>query len=332
MCVTDRNPDFDPADIRGAARSDPDAVDGDADEELPGNYPTHHDGRERANTCATCWQQIPDGRIKCPHCATNQVREPSDGDEASTALAEWSFGRVVVAVVSGTSRYHARALGASAFRLSNSIATGPDVSHGEVKLRAAFETAPASHLTDGWPELPLEALIDESEGTTLFETAVEATDWEGDGEPHIYREAGNPVTTLGELESFKDEIDAADEQYWVVPGVVQRYQATPDPEDIDDPLYCVSCAEVTGHDAVRKDGITSHPYRRRTIWVCTHCGQPRHEPDRDSDTPAHTGYDHLPKDVSPEDMHGDEPDFAEREFQTQIDAYRERHGCFPWEE
>ena len=53
-CVTDRNPDFDPADIRGAARSDPAAETGD-DESVPENYPTHRDGRERAHTCATCW-------------------------------------------------------------------------------------------------------------------------------------------------------------------------------------------------------------------------------------------------------------------------------------
>jgi hypothetical protein len=65
---------------------------------------------------------------------------------------------------------------------------------------------------------------------------------------------------------------------------VQRYAAMPDPEDIDEPLYCVSCAQVTGHDAVGKDGIAGHPHRRRTIWACKTCGQPRHEPQRDSDT------------------------------------------------
>ena len=328
-CVTDRNPDFDPADIRGAARSDPESGDTD-DEGLPGNYPTHRDGRDRANTCATCWQAIPDGQIKCPYCANNTVRESST-DDYSTALQEWSFGRVVVAVVPGNSMYHARALGASAFNVSDAIATGADVSHGEVKLRAAFDTAPARHLTDGWPDLPPEARLDESSGETCFETAVDQTDWDGEGEPRLYREDGQPVTTRDELETLQDEIEATDEQYWVVPGIVQRYAAMPDPEDIDDPLYCVSCAQVTGHDAVGKDGIAGHPHCRRTIWACKTCGQPRHEPQRDSDTPAHTGYEHLPDDVSPEDIHGDEPDIGESEFRTQIDAYRERHGHFPWE-
>jgi rubredoxin len=327
--VTDRNPDFDPADIRGAARSDPGAEPGD-DESVPGNYPTHHDGRDRANTCATCWQEIPEGQIKCPHCASEQISE-STNDEESAPLQEWSFGRVAVAVVSGNSTYHARAMAAAAFGVSDAIAMGPDVSRGEVKLRAAFETAPARHLTDGWPELPSEASLDESSGEMLFETAVDQTDWDGEGEPRLYREDGQPVTTRDELETLQDEIEAADEQYWVVPGIVQRYAAMPDPEDIDDPLYCVSCAQVTGHDAVGKDGIAGHPPRRRTIWACKTCGQPRHEPQRDSDTPAHTGYEHLPDDVSPEDIHGDEPDFEAREFQSQIEAYRERYGCFPWE-
>jgi hypothetical protein len=184
----------------------------------------------------------------------------------------------------------------------------------------------------GWPDLPSEASLDESSGERCFQPAVDQTDWDVESEPRLYREDGQPVTARDELEALQDEIEAADEQYWVVPGIVQRYAAMPDPEDIDEPLYCVSCPQVTGHDAVGKDGIAGHPHRRRTIWACKTCGQPRHESQRDSDTPTHTGYEHLPDDVSAEDIHGDEPDFGEREFQTQMDAYRERHGCFPWEQ
>ena len=330
--MTDPDPEYDPEDIRGAARSDPAAEteavpDGDS---VAGNYPTRADGRERANTCATCWQQIPEERIKCPHCASNKVREPSDGDD--TAVQEWTFGRVVVAVVPGNSTYHARALGASAFTVSNSVATGPDVSHGEVKPRADFETAPASHLTAGWPDLPPEAPIDEPDGTTLFETAVEETNWDSLADPRIYRKDGSPVTSRDELESLQDDIDAADEQYWVVPGIVQRYEATPDRSEIDEPLYCVDCGSITGHEAAGRDSIEPHPHRGRPIWACTRCGQPRHEPDRDSDEPISTGYEHLPDNVSPEDIHGDEPNFEKREFHSQIDGYRERHGCFPWKQ
>jgi rubredoxin len=291
--MTDPNPEYDPEDIRGAARSDPasetEAVsDGDS---VAGNYPTHADGRERANTCATCWQQIPKGRIQCPHCASNNISESSRSDRDRT-VQEWSFGRVVVAVVPGNSTYHARALGASAFAVSDSVATGPDVSHGEVKPRAAFDTAPASHLTDGWPDLPPEAPVDEPDGTTLFETAVEETDLDGDGEPRIYREDGHPVTTRGELDLLEEEIEAADEQYWVVPGIVQRYEATPDLSDIDEQLYCIDCGESTGHEAVGRDSIAPYPHRGRPMWACKTCGQPRHEPvDKGFGTETYTQFD-----------------------------------------
>ena len=51
----------------------------------------------------------------------------------------------------------------------------------------------------------------------------------------------------------------------------------------------------------------------------------------DSEEPIATGYEHLPDNVSPEDIHGDEPDFEKREFHAQIEGYREQHGRFPWE-
>jgi len=292
LCVTDRNPEYDPADIRGAARSDPGAEDSPDDgDTLSGNYPTHRDGQDRANTCVSCCRAIPEGEIKCPHCARNQISESST-DEDSTALQDWSFGRVVVAIVPSVSTYHARALGASAFELSDTVAAGSDVSHGEVKLRAAFETTPASHLTAGWPDLPTEAPIDEPDGTTLFETAVDKTHWDGDGEPRIYREDGSPVTTRGELDTLEAKIDAADEQYWIVPGIVQRYERTPDLDNIDEPLYCVDCDEITGHEAVGCDSIAPYPHRGRPIWACNTCGQPRHEPaDSQLESESYTQFD-----------------------------------------
>ncbi|MBX0305733.1 hypothetical protein [Haloarcula salinisoli] len=290
--MTDPNSEYDPADLRGAGRSDPGAEDAvDDGDTLPGNYPTHRDGQDRANTCASCWQPIPEGEIQCPYCASNGVSESaaSDGD---TAVQDWSFGRTVVAMVPGNSTYHARALGASAFDVSDHVATGPEVSHGEVKLRAAFETAPASHLTTGWPDLPSEAPIDEPDGTTLFETAVDKTHWDGEGDPRIYREDGSPVTTSGELDTLEAEIDAADRQYWVVPGIVQRYERTPDLDDIDEPLYCVDCGEITGHEAVGRDSIAPYPHRGRPIWACTTCGQPRHEPaDSELESESYTQFD-----------------------------------------
>ena len=290
MCVTDQNPEFDPADIRGAARSDPRATDADDGEEsLPGNYPTEEEAGT-GNTCATCWRSIPDNQVQCPHCATAQISESSVVE--AVTVEKWSFGRVVIAVVPGISTYHARALGASAFSVSDHIAMGPDVSHGDVKLRADFETAPASHLTTGWPDLSAEVPADEPAGQTLFETAVDQTDWADDGEPRIYREDGQPVTGRDDLDALEREIREADEQYWVVTGIVQRYEMTLDPTEIGEQLYCVGCGSVTGQEFVGHDGIAEKPHRGRTIWACQACGLPRHEPsDDDLDAESYTQFD-----------------------------------------
>ena len=290
MCVTDRNPEFDPADIRGAARSDPRATDArDVEESLPGNYPTE-ELAVTGSTCATCWRSIPNDQVQCSHCATEQISESSVGGEST--VDEWSFGRVVIAVVPGISTYHARALGASAFSVSDHIVTGSDVSHGDVKLRADFETAPASHLTAGWPDLPAEVPVDEPAGQALFERAVDQTDWADDGDPRIYREDGQPVTDREVLDTLEREIREADEQYWVVPGLVQRYEATPDSADIGEQLYCVDCGSVTGHEFAGHDGIAGMPHRGRPIWVCQACSNPRREPsDGDIAVESATKFD-----------------------------------------
>lgn len=288
--MTDRNLEFDPADIREAARSDPRATDaGDGEESLPGNYPTEESAGS-GSTCATCWRSIPNDQVQCPHCATEQISESSVGGEST--VEEWSFGRVVIAVVPGISTYHARALGASAFSVSDHIVTGSDVSHGDVKLRADFETAPASHLTAGWLDLPAEVPVDEPAGQALFETAVNQTDWADDGDPQIYREDGQPVIGHDALDALEREIREADEQYWVIPGIVQRYESTPDPANIGEKLYCVECGSVTGHKFVGHDGIAEKPHCGRSVWACQSCRQPQHEPsDSDLGAESYTQFD-----------------------------------------
>jgi rubredoxin len=290
ICVTDRNPEFDPADIRGAARSDPRVTDtGDDEESLPGNYPTE-ESAGTGSSCATCWRSIPNDQVQCPHCATAQISESSVVDEGT--VEEWSFGRVVIAVVPGISTYHARALGASAFSVSDHIVTESDVSHGDVKLRADFETAPASHLTAGWPVLPAEVPVDEPAGQALFETAVDQMDWTDDGDPRIYREDGQPVTGRDELDALEREIKEADEQYWIVPGIVQRYKPSPEPSDISEQLYCIDCGSVTGQAFVGYDGVAEKLHRGRPIWSCQACGLPRHEPsDGDIGAESYTQFD-----------------------------------------
>jgi hypothetical protein len=237
----------------------------------------------------------------------------------------------MLALVEANSDFHARALGAAAFSVSDSIASGDNTSHGTVKCRGAFGTKPASNLTQGWPDLPTETTIDEDTGQALLATADEQTNWDGsDVQPRIYLEDGSPITDHSEFQRLTDEFRQDDGTYWLVPGVVQRHQARSELGTLGIEFYCRQCSAVTGHESHGLDGFECHPYVDRMIWACRECGQYRHEPEQDSDTAETTGYEHLSDGVSPEDIHGDEPDFQEQEYQDQISAYRDRHGFFPW--
>ncbi|WP_434530209.1 hypothetical protein ACODNH_01610 (plasmid) [Haloarcula sp. NS06] len=143
--MTGQNPDLDPADIRGSASSDPHA-DVEDTEDLPGNYRTP-DGAN-SNQCSTCSKPLPEAEVQCPFCAGESLVEPSVEDEGS--VDEWSFGRVVLAVVEGQTKYHAQAFGAAAFAVSDDLTTGTEATHATVKCRAAFDAEPAPQLTDGY--------------------------------------------------------------------------------------------------------------------------------------------------------------------------------------
>ncbi|MDQ2074764.1 hypothetical protein RBH20_19745 [Haloarcula sp. H-GB4] len=331
MCVTDRNPEFDPADIRGAASSDPKSRGNGRERVLESRrYPSGTEDASR--TCATCGKDIPRDERQCPFCAHTSVSETPTDDQDDSPLEEWTFGRVVLALVEANTTFHARALGAAAFSISDSIASGEDTSHGTVKCRAAFGSEPATNLTKGWPELPTETMIDEDRGQMLLETADEQTDWdESDVQPRVYLEDGSSVTDRSEFQRLRDEFQQDNGTYWLVPGIVQRHQARSELGTVGVEFHCRQCGAITGHESHGLDGFECHSHLDRLIWICRECGQHRHEPEQEDDTEEATGYEHLPDGVSPEDIHGDEPDFQEQEFLDQIEAYRERHGSFPWE-
>ncbi len=331
MRVTDRNPEYDPADIRGSANSDPKARGNGQERVLESRgYPSEPEDASR--TCATCGKDIPRDERQCPFCAHTSVSETPADDHDDSSFGEWTFGRVVLALVEANTTFHARALGAAAFSVSDSIASGEETSHGTVKCRAAFGSEPASTLTKGWPELPTETTIGEDPGQTLLETADEQTDWDGDDvQPRIYLEDGSPVTNRSEFHRLRGEFRQDDGTYWLVPGIVQRHQARSELGTLGVEFHCRQCGAVTGHESHGLDGFECHSHLDRMIWTCRECGQHRHEPEQEDDSEEVTGYEHLPDGVSPEDIHGDEPDFQEQAFHDQIEAYRERHGSFPWE-
>ncbi|MBV0926398.1 hypothetical protein KTS45_19505 [Halomicroarcula limicola] len=326
--MTDRNPSFDPADIRGSASSDPHA-DAENTEDLPGNYRTPDDAT--SNQCPTCSKTLPQAEVQCPFCAGESLVEPSVEDEGS--VDEWSFGRVVLAIVEGTTRYHAQAFGAAAFAVSDDLTTGTEAARATVKCRAAFDAEPAPQLTDGWPSLPDIVRADRAVGQTFLDTAVEQTDWEcPDTKPRLFVEDGDGLTEYSQFEALAARIEEGEAEYWLVPGLIQEYSVG-DPASLEHRHYCVGCQEPAPHSYAGRDGLDSAPMTGREIWTCDVCEHPRFldlEEELSESEEDHS-REWLPDGVSYEDVHAGDPLPHEFEFEQQIDAYRERHGQYPWE-
>ncbi|MBX0298039.1 hypothetical protein [Haloarcula nitratireducens] len=324
--MTDRNPEFDPADIRGTASSDPETANANR-EALSGNYPGDDGVAEDSGTCRTCWRETLDGRPQCPFCAQNGVAEPTvEGGDG----AEWSFGRVVIAVVEAQSKYHARALGAAAFAVSNDLTTDAET-RADVKCRAAFDTEPAPQLTTGWPPLPDAVRIDAAVAQTILSTAVEKTEWDDvQTKPVLFVEDGDGLEEYSEFDALETLLAENDEDYWLVPGIVQRY-AVKESADIASKFYCVACQEPMPHSYAGRDGIGSYPVAVRAIWTCDACGQPRFVDDVASKRDQESPREWVPEGVSYEDAHAGEPLPHEREFDQQITDYYERHERYPWQ-
>lgn len=335
-CVTEWNPEFDPADLRGAASSDP-KTSRDNGDRRRGDYPTR--STEGSNRCNSCSRTIPTEEQQCPFCATAGVTDsPAEGQSDE----EWTLGRVIVAVVNANSTYHARALGVAALSIADNLVAGPDTSHGAVKPVADFETEPASYLTEGWPSLPATAPLTDEIGRKVLAAAGTQTDWAADDTtPVIYREDGTPILDENEFDSLL--ADSAETSYWVVPGLVQRYDAPPDVDaliehfegaTIEHQFACRVCQAATAHTYVGVDGVATHPYTGRAIWVCQDCGHPRHEPAAADarldlrDRPALSEHSSV---SSPDATHREMVAIQAQEFDAQIAAYRERHDRYPWQ-
>ncbi|MBX0297209.1 hypothetical protein [Haloarcula nitratireducens] len=326
--MTDRNPGFDPADIHGSVSTDPHA-DADDTEDLPGNYRTP-DGAD-STQCSICSKPSPEAEVQCPFCAGESLIDPTVKNEQ--AVDEWSFGRVVLAVVKGNTRYHAQAVGSAAFAVSDDLATGTEATHATVKCRAAFDAEPASQLTDGWPFLPDIIRADRSVGQTLLDVADEQTDWERpDTEPRVFVEDGDGLTEYSQFEALATRIEESEGEYWLVPGIVQEYSVG-DPASLEHRYYCVECQEPAPHSYAGRDGFDSAPVTGREIWTCDVCDHPRFLDleEESSESGEERPREWLPDDVSYEDVHAVEPLPHEREFDQQITDYYERHERYPWE-
>ncbi len=222
---------------------------------------------QATSTCATCWRQIPPDRVRCPHCFGSAGADEVDPEA-------WSYDRIVVATLPAEGAGDAKASAVTAFERGRSLVSGPDNTHGEVTLYAAVESPLPDELTEEWPELSGAVPVTSSAGQSLFETA--AARCEGSTDPVIYCEDGAPVADGDEVETLAVVIEDADVSYWVVPGIVKRYQLPDEPDAFGDPLYCADCGAVTEHDRVEEDRA-DRP--EGGVLTCRVCGTQRRGPD-----------------------------------------------------
>ena len=254
----------------GGADNDSDSGDSEASATSSGAEGDER-GQQTHNTCATCWQPIPADRVRCPHCL-GAVQSGGDPPEAS------SYDRIVLGVVPADGTREAKATAATAFARGQRLRRGAEVSRSAVTLRAAFETALPSALTEGWPTLPEAVPLASTAGRSLFETARTRCRDPTLSDPVLYCEDGATVADGDEVATLAAVIEEADVSYWVVPGIVKRYSLPDEPDAFGDPLFCASCGAVTEHDPLEADADTADRPERRVL-TCRVCGTQRRGPD-----------------------------------------------------
>lgn len=328
--MTDPNPGFDPADIRGAASTDPDS---DTEHSVGdrGHYIEQLSSRS-TRTCPTCPRTIPANEQQCQYCATEGVTEPT-AVEAADATDKWIFGRVVLAVVEASNDFHATALGKAALSVASPTAHDARAVDGDVKPIAMFDETPAAQLTKGWPDLPTVVAATDPVGETLLETAVEQTDWDADETPPVLFGAdGTGITDRQDYEAIATGMATDERDYWLVPGVVKRYLGREDVEESKQTYDCISCESETPHEYQERMQLCSHPHQGRQIWTCLACGQPRFVEAETSSSSSEPERSVGPTDQTLAEIHAADPEPHEIEFDAQLTAYRDRHGHFPWDD
>ncbi|WP_424016181.1 hypothetical protein ACOZ4N_00865 (plasmid) [Halorientalis pallida] len=334
--MSDKNPLYDEDEPRGTIYSDSTGdphAEPDEHDPASGYYPDRKDQRKRYNrhTCQDCDREIPDTHDRCGLCARKagemMDRPWSQDDKTKTAsdqaTPDWTFGRVVFAVVQASTRYEALALGTSAFSLADADALVGDANAGyaDVKPVADFESSPARHLTAGWGDVVDVAPLDSDDGQRLFEAALKRTVQDLGANTHLYLTEGDPLGTQDDVEELRAQNADGDEQYWLVPGIVRRYNSGPDraiPESEPEILHCRQCEEDTDHRYTGKS--TLEGVRGRPVWVCAKCNTPRfgHEPG-----------DSKPDEVIEDFLDGWQDGRAEL-HDRMMRSYYDDHGRYPW--
>lgn len=300
-------------------------------EELPGTaggpdhtgrqYQTHdwqfaaHDIDTSPAHCAVCGVAIPPTRARCV-----DHRESSPRASGATDY-EWSISKTAIAIIPASNRYHALAIGSSAFRLRD----------GGHKSRSSYELFydiddPARILTAGWGSLPDAVPLASEDGQRLLEIAVDKTDWEStlsveqslgvtnsplsDSDPYIFTENGDGLVDRDRLADFDENPHGESDDYWVVPAVLYDRKRNTTGKPVRN-RTCSHCGEATqhvfdgydgGHPSTHVDGVA--------LWTCLTCDTTH------GDTP--------PVGVSP-DKPWEDDDYTGGDRYTPADAAEQQH-------
>ncbi len=228
------------------------------------------------SNCEVCGDAIPPTRARCN---THQRDTPS----SRSVDDQWSISRVAIAVVPGTTYYHAVSLGAAAFRHRNQQSNSPD----SFDLIYDFDDEPSRTLVREWSgELPDAVRLDSEQGTELYKTGIRKTPTlsvysltgnshqesaqkvSDDSDVYIYLEDGTPVQIDADIETIENIRSDSDQPLWVVTAVLYQRTTRRSTADQNDTrrMFCQQCAETT------------HIYRGSLAcgeWECTSCGTTR---------------------------------------------------------
>lgn len=334
--MSDKNPLYDEDDPRGTIYSDSTGdphTEPHGHDSASGHYPDQKAQREQyaPHTCQDCDTEIPESHDRCGVCARaagdapNQpwLQDERNQSNSNQETPDWTFGRVVCAVVPASTQYKALALGSAAFTLAETETVLNDGSYrdADVKTVADFETAPARHLTAGWGDVVEVAPLDGDDGERLFEAAAERTVQESGAATHLYLTEGDPLVTQDDVDTLRAQITDGDERYWIVPGIVRRHKSGPE-RAIPDPdtgrLHCQQCAEETDHQYTGKSTLEGE--YGRPVWVCVECSKPR--------------FGREPGDSKPDEVIEDFVDGWQNGRANLHDrvmmAYLQENGSYPW--
>jgi len=225
------------------------------------------------STCEVCGESIPPTRSRCNDHEISEYTSGSTGDE-------WSISRVAIAVVPGTTYYHAVFLGAAAFRHRNNKPNSTD----SFDLIYDFDDEPSQTLVRQWGgDLPDAVRLDSEQGTELYETGIRKTPTLPDpssvtdskqksvreesdySDVYIYSEDGTPAQTKADIRTIEDLRSESDQPLWVVTALLYKRSTQQSTANHNDTrrMFCQHCAE------------TQHIYRGSNThgeWECTSCG------------------------------------------------------------